>query len=59
MFIASRPCPQRPREACTVGALRASATDVDVTPTSTGRRPATRLTRVSDVLQTASGDRAS
>jgi hypothetical protein len=31
----------RPREQCTVGALRASAADVDVTPRSHGVRPAT------------------
>jgi hypothetical protein len=32
------PFAERPREECTVGALRASAADVDVTPKSVGRR---------------------
>jgi predicted TIM-barrel fold metal-dependent hydrolase len=33
------PFAQRPREECTVGALRAQAADVDITPRSVGKRP--------------------
>ena len=36
------PFKHRPRERCTVGALRAEAHDVDVTPRSTGRKAAAR-----------------
>ena len=45
------PFAHRPRERCTVGALRAEATDVDITPRSKGKREhkmtmATDLTKV-------------
>ncbi|HUY64651.1 MAG TPA: amidohydrolase family protein, partial [Acidimicrobiales bacterium] len=47
------PFAHRPRQRCTVGALRAGATDVDVTPrAASGERPAGgRHTRASDLLQ--------
>ena len=38
----------RPREQCTVGALRAQATDVDITPRSVGKRP--KMTKATDLL---------
>ena len=42
----------RPREECTVGALRARATDVDVAPRSAGRPRGERLRRASDLTRT-------
>jgi hypothetical protein len=42
------PFATRPHEACTVGALRARATDVDVTPKSVGKRA--QMTKASDLL---------
>jgi predicted TIM-barrel fold metal-dependent hydrolase len=45
----------RPRDECTVGALRAGATDVDITPKSVGKRPG--MTKASDLL-TAGARRA-
>jgi predicted TIM-barrel fold metal-dependent hydrolase len=46
----------RPREECTVGALRAGATDVDTTPKSVGKRPA--ATRATDLIGVATSHRA-
>jgi predicted TIM-barrel fold metal-dependent hydrolase len=46
------PFAHRPREQCTVGALRASATDVDVTPVAHGRRGG-HLTGAADLVRTA------
>jgi predicted TIM-barrel fold metal-dependent hydrolase len=42
------PFATRPREECTVGALRARATDVDITPRSVGKRA--QMTKASDLL---------
>jgi predicted TIM-barrel fold metal-dependent hydrolase len=42
------PFAARAKEECTVGALRAQATDVDVTPKSAGKRPG--MTKASDLL---------
>jgi predicted TIM-barrel fold metal-dependent hydrolase len=42
------PFAARPPEECTVGALRARATDVDVTPKSVGKRA--QMTKASDLL---------
>jgi len=42
------PFATRPREECTVSALRARATDVDVAPRSVGKRPT--MTKASDLL---------
>jgi hypothetical protein len=42
------PFATRPREECTVGARRARAADVDVTPRSVGKRPG--MTKASDLL---------
>jgi predicted TIM-barrel fold metal-dependent hydrolase len=42
------PFASRPKEECTVGALRAQATDVDITPKSFGRRSG--MTKASDLL---------
>jgi hypothetical protein len=46
------PFAHRPREECTVGALRAQASDVDVTPRSVARR-LERKTGVMDLIGTA------
>jgi hypothetical protein len=43
------PFTHRAREECTVGALRAGAADVDVTPRSTGRVRANRMTKATDL----------
>lgn len=45
----------RPRDACTVGALRGSATDVDVTPKSVGKRPT--ATKATDLIGVAADRR--
>jgi predicted TIM-barrel fold metal-dependent hydrolase len=45
------PFAHRPKEKCTVGALRAEATDVDVTPRSASGPRAARLTRASDLTR--------
>jgi predicted TIM-barrel fold metal-dependent hydrolase len=45
------PFAHRSREECTVGALRASAADVDVTPRSTGQVRANRMTRATDLTR--------
>jgi predicted TIM-barrel fold metal-dependent hydrolase len=42
------PFASRPKEQCTVGALRAQATDVDITPKSFGKRSG--MTKASDLL---------
>ncbi len=42
------PFARRAKQDCTVGALRAQATDVDITPKSFGKRPA--MTKASDLL---------
>ena len=39
----------RPREDCTVGALRAGATDVDTAPRSVGNKKA-KMTKATDLL---------
>ena len=44
------PFAHRPRESCTVGALRAEATDVDITPRSHGKR-AQRMTKATDIAR--------
>jgi predicted TIM-barrel fold metal-dependent hydrolase len=44
------PFAHRPRETCTVGALRAGASDVDVTPRSHGKR-AERMTKATDIAR--------
>ena len=44
------PFAHRPRETCTVGALRAEASDVDVTPRSHGKR-AERMTKATDIAR--------
>jgi hypothetical protein len=44
----------RSREECTVGALRAQAADVDVTPRSAGAR-GPKLTKSTDLIKTATG----
>jgi predicted TIM-barrel fold metal-dependent hydrolase len=44
------PFAHRPRESCTVGALRAEASDVDVTPRSHGKR-AERMTKATDIAR--------
>jgi hypothetical protein len=44
------PFAHRPRESCTVGALRAEAHDVDVTPRSHGKR-AERMTKATDIAR--------
>ena len=49
------PFTHRPREQCTVGALRAGATDVDVTPRPSTRPRAAKLTGSTDLIRTASG----
>ena len=45
------PFAHRPREQCTVGALRAEATDVDITVRSSGIpvEPAERPVRIADI----------
>jgi len=45
------PFAHRSREECTVGALRAGAADVDVTPRSTGRVRANRMTKATDLTR--------
>jgi predicted TIM-barrel fold metal-dependent hydrolase len=45
------PFAHRPREECRVGALRAGAADVDVTPKSTGQVRANRMTRATDLIR--------
>ncbi len=45
------PFSERPRDECTVGALRAGAADVDVTPRSVGKRPA--ATGATDLIDIA------
>jgi predicted TIM-barrel fold metal-dependent hydrolase len=51
------PFAQRARSDCTVGALRAGASDVDVTPRSVGRR-GPRMTKATDLTQrTGAGGR--
>ncbi len=42
------PFARRSREECTVGALRARAADVDITPRSVGKRA--QMTKASDLL---------
>jgi hypothetical protein len=44
------PFAHRPRDRCTVGALRAEAHDVDVTPRSQGKR-AQKLTKATDLTR--------
>jgi hypothetical protein len=44
------PFPHRPKEQCTVGALRAEAADVDVTPKSAGKLRTERLTKATDLI---------
>jgi predicted TIM-barrel fold metal-dependent hydrolase len=44
------PFAHRPRQACTVGALRAEAADVDVTPRSRGKRDQ-RMTKATDLTR--------
>jgi hypothetical protein len=39
----------RPKERCTVGALRAEAVDVDVTPKPAGRRAGVKMTKATDL----------
>ena len=43
------PFAHRPKEQCTVGALRAGAADVDVTPHASGVAPGPRMTKASDL----------
>jgi predicted TIM-barrel fold metal-dependent hydrolase len=50
-FFRLDPFSARSREDCTVGALRAGATDVDVTPRSVGKRPA--ATGATDLIDIA------
>jgi predicted TIM-barrel fold metal-dependent hydrolase len=45
------PFVHRPKEQCTVGALRAGAKDVDVTPTPSGAARGPRLTKASDLTR--------
>jgi hypothetical protein len=45
------PFAHRPRAECTVGALRAGAADVDVTPRSKGQARAGRMTRATDLIR--------
>ena len=45
----------RPREECTVGALRAKATDVDVTPKPSARAAKAKLTKGTDLIGVATG----
>jgi predicted TIM-barrel fold metal-dependent hydrolase len=45
------PFRHRPREASTVGALRAGAGDVDVTPRPAGRRAGARMTKATDLTR--------
>jgi predicted TIM-barrel fold metal-dependent hydrolase len=44
------PFAHRPRESCTVGALRAEASDVDITPRSHGKRAA-KMTKATDIAR--------
>jgi hypothetical protein len=45
------PFAHRPREQCTVGALRDGAADVDVTPKSSGHARAQRMTKATDLTR--------
>jgi hypothetical protein len=45
------PFAHRPREECTVRALRAGAADVDVTPRSSGQARATKMTKATDLIR--------
>jgi predicted TIM-barrel fold metal-dependent hydrolase len=47
----------RPREECTVGALRAQATDVDVTPKPSAKARGPKLTKGSDLIGVAENRR--
>jgi predicted TIM-barrel fold metal-dependent hydrolase len=47
------PFATRTRDECTVGALRASAQDVDVEPRARGRRGGARQTKATDLIRTA------
>jgi predicted TIM-barrel fold metal-dependent hydrolase len=51
------PFASRPREECTVGALRAGATDVDVTPKPAARPRGAKLTKGSDLVGVAENRR--
>jgi hypothetical protein len=45
------PFAERPREQCTVGALRSGAGDVDVTPKRSGRARSQRMTKATDLTR--------
>ena len=45
------PFAHRSREDCTVGALRAGAADVDVSPRSSGQVRANRMTKATDLTR--------
>ena len=45
------PFAHRPKEQCTVGALRAQAVDVDVTPRPGNRPPGPRMTKATDLTR--------
>ncbi len=49
------PFAHRPREECTVGALRGGARDVDVTPKPSGKARGPKLTGSTDLIRTAAG----
>jgi hypothetical protein len=55
-FFSYEPFQHRPREKCTVGALRAEAVGVDVEPRSTAKRPKTERegpVKITDLSPTA------